>query len=119
MRTSAAQEAARPNPCYSGTLLLYGLITSFIVDGNGYLLKVRDQLDRIAELWWVPHFMLEPRWPADGSAYISHYDYRPRASCCRSRRATSITSATASTPPTRARAARRTAAASRGPRSRR
>ena len=67
----------RPNPYYSGTLLLYGLITSFIVDGNGYLLKVRDRLDRIAELWWVPHFMLEPRWPSDGSAYISHYDYRP------------------------------------------
>ena len=67
----------RPNPYYSGTLLLYGLITSFIVDGNGYLLKVRDRLDRVAELWWVPHFMLEPRWSPDGSDYISYYDYRP------------------------------------------
>ena len=67
----------RPNPYYSGTLLMYGLITSFIIDGNGYLLKVRDQLDRVAELWWVPHFMLEPRWSPDGSDYISYYDYRP------------------------------------------
>jgi len=67
----------RPNPYYSGTLLMYGLITSFIIDGNGYILKIRDQLGRIAELWWVPHFMLEPRWSPDGSDYISYYDYRP------------------------------------------
>ena len=67
----------RPNPYYSGTLLMYGLITSFIIDGNGYLMKVRDRLDRVAELWWVPHFMLEPRWSPDGTDYISYYDYRP------------------------------------------
>jgi hypothetical protein len=26
-------------------------------------------------LWWVPSSSMSPRWPADGSAFISHYDY--------------------------------------------
>jgi integrase len=51
----------RPNPYYSGVLLMYGLITSWIVDGNGYVIKGRDRLDRVRELWYAPHWMLEAK----------------------------------------------------------
>lgn len=67
----------RPNPYYSGKLLMYGLLTSFIIDGNGYLLKGRDPIGRVRELWYAPHWMLEPRWDLAGREFITHYDYMP------------------------------------------
>ena len=46
---------------------------SLKVDGNAYIYKVRDRLNRVAELWWVPHFRILPTWPSDGSEYINGY----------------------------------------------
>ena len=43
------------------------------MDGNGYIYKVRDRLNRVCELWWIPHFRILPTWPADGSEYIDGY----------------------------------------------
>jgi HK97 family phage portal protein len=65
----------RPNDFYSGTLMMYGLLTSVIVDGNGYILKRRNDSGRVAELWYVPHTMMEPRWLPDGERFIEWYDY--------------------------------------------
>lgn len=64
-----------PGGYYSGVLLWMATITSWVLDGNAYWLKVRSASGRVVQLWYVPHFMMEPRWPADGSVYISHYDY--------------------------------------------
>lgn len=66
-----------PNPFYSGTLLWMATILDFTTTGNAYWVKVRNGVGRPLQLWWVPSWQIEPRWPADGSAFISHYEYRP------------------------------------------
>ena len=31
-------------------------------------------------VWWVPSWMMTPKWPADGSVFISHYEIeQPRS----------------------------------------
>lgn len=77
IRHPFARKIRWPNPYYSGVLLWYGTLTSWVIDGNAYWLKVRDQLGRVVELWYIPHWMIQPRWPLDGTQYISHYEYRP------------------------------------------
>lgn len=69
---------ARPNDFYSGNLLWKGTLTSYLLDGNSYWLKVRNRLGQPVELWYLPHFRVTPRWPSDGSVFISHYEYGPR-----------------------------------------
>ena len=66
----------RPNPYYSGAQMWTPLMMSYILDGNAYLLKERTNGGDVLALWYVPHWTMEPRWPADGSEFISHYDYR-------------------------------------------
>src|SRR5690625_1195858 len=69
-----------PNPYYEGDSLFKAILLSWFVDGNAYMLRVRDELRRVVELWYVPHWMIEPRWPSDGKTFISHYEYRPAGS---------------------------------------
>lgn len=67
-----------PNPFYSGELLWMPTILSLMTDGNAYWLKGRAgdaELGPVVELWYVPHWMMEPKWPSDGSEFISHYEY--------------------------------------------
>ena len=66
-----------PNEFYDGDALMKALLVSFFLDGNAYLMKVRSPLRRVVELWYVPHWLIEAKWPQDGSTFISHYDYRP------------------------------------------
>lgn len=67
----------RPNPHYSGIVMWMGVLASLYTSGDGYLIKIRDQQMRVVELWWTPHWLIEPRWNPDGSDFISHYEYRP------------------------------------------
>lgn len=62
---------------YGGELLWMATLASFEVDGNAYWYKVRNKFRAPIALWYLPHWLVEPRWPQDGSAFISHYDYRP------------------------------------------
>jgi HK97 family phage portal protein len=66
----------KPNPFYSGSLMWLAFALSWLIDGNVYWLKVRNKRGKVVELWYIPHFMIEPQWPADGSAYISYYLYQ-------------------------------------------
>ncbi|MGR4892271.1 phage portal protein [Sphingopyxis sp. LARHCG72] len=66
-----------PNPYYGDIMLWWGFVLSMIIDGNAYWMIVRNGLGRPAELWYIPHWMMEPKWPADGSVFISHYLYTP------------------------------------------
>jgi HK97 family phage portal protein len=68
-----------PNPYYSGILLWMATLGDWMLTGNAYWLKVRSGAGLVVELWWVPSTLIEPRWPDDGSAYLSHYDYKPNA----------------------------------------
>jgi HK97 family phage portal protein len=66
----------RPNPYYSGAQMWTPLMMSYILDGNAYLIKERTLGGGVLALWYVPHWTMEPRWPADGSVFIDHYDYK-------------------------------------------
>jgi len=64
---------------YPGIILWMATLVSFVIDGNAYWLKVRDQTGRVVQLWYVPHWMMEPRWPTapGNTVFIDHYDYTP------------------------------------------
>lgn len=64
----------RPNPFFSGVTLWYAFLTSFIVNGNSYIIKLRNESGRVTELWYVPHFMMTPRWLVEDH-YIDYYEY--------------------------------------------
>ena len=67
----------RPNPYYSGEQLWMGIEMSYTVDGNAYALIVRNNAGRPAQLWWVPHWMMEPAWDSEGNEFLTHYEYSP------------------------------------------
>lgn len=68
---------ARPNGYYDGKSLWGSTTVSYGTDGNGYWLKARGMsgFGSPVELWYVPHWQIAPRWSADGSNFISHYEY--------------------------------------------
>lgn len=66
-----------PNPFHGDVHLWAATVLSYLIAGNAYWLKVRNGAGRPVELWWAPHWAVAPKWPADGSAFISHYEYRP------------------------------------------
>ena len=67
----------RPNPFITGGLMWKATVTSLCVDGNAYWQKVRNSFGGVIGFWYLPHFLIEPKWPKDGSVFISHYEYRP------------------------------------------
>jgi HK97 family phage portal protein len=69
----------KPNPYYSGVLMWMATIVDWSMSGNAYWLKRRSEGGTVAELWWAPSWTVEPKWPDDGSAFISHYEYRPNS----------------------------------------
>jgi HK97 family phage portal protein len=67
-----------PNQFYGGDLMLRAVIANLLVDGNGYLIKVRSGSGRVIELWWAPYTMMEPHWPYnDPKVFIDYYLYSP------------------------------------------
>lgn len=66
-----------PNPFYGDIALWAATILSFEIDGNAYWIKVRDMAGRVRELWYVPHWMIEPKAGLDGTEFLSHYEYTP------------------------------------------
>ena len=66
----------KPNPFYSGRTLAMGTILSFTGNGNAYWLKVRNAMLEVIELWYIPHWLIEPKWPDTNNVFISHYEYR-------------------------------------------
>lgn len=67
----------RPNPYYGDIILWNATILSYLLDGNAYWIKVRNSIYRPAELWYVPHWTMEPKGSADGSEFLTHYRYSP------------------------------------------
>ncbi len=65
-----------PNDYYGGDELLAGMIVSDITDGNSYLLKLRNASGRLAELWWIPHTLIEPKGSKQPlGPFIEYYEY--------------------------------------------
>ena len=72
----AARLIDSPNRDYDGTSLWAGTVLSLVTDGNAYWRKVRTRSGQVAELWYVPHYRMEPVWPRDGSEFIAAYAMR-------------------------------------------
>jgi HK97 family phage portal protein len=64
----------RPNPFYNADALWKGTALSYTMDGNAYWRKIRNAFGDVIQLWYVPHWMIKPVFPADGSVFISHYE---------------------------------------------
>jgi HK97 family phage portal protein len=68
----------RPNDHYTGPILWMATLTDWTVDGNAYWLKIRDRTGIVRQLWWVPHWLIEPKSDEnDSSVFISYYEYKP------------------------------------------
>lgn len=65
-----------PNPYYTGATMLKAFAYYWIVYGNVYIGKRRDDDGRLRELYLLPTETIEPRWPDDGSEFISHYEIK-------------------------------------------
>lgn len=67
----------RPNKFYTGSNLLKGFALSWVCSGNVYFYKVRNNLGEVIELWYLPHYMVEPRWSIETSNnFIDYYAYQ-------------------------------------------
>ncbi len=69
-----------PNPFYSGVDLFVATVLSYLISGNAYWLVISNSIGVPIQLWYVPHWQLEPRWPESGREFISHYEYKPSSS---------------------------------------
>lgn len=68
---------SNPNPYYGDIVLLWGVVLSLALDGNAYLVSVRNGARQPAELWYIPHWMIEPKRDPGSDSYIDHYRYQP------------------------------------------
>ena len=64
----------KPNPFYSGEHLFSATLLSLAVDGNAYWLVVRNTRGRVIQFWYVPHTLIEPKFPDKGNDFITHYE---------------------------------------------
>lgn len=65
----------RPNPFFTGPVLWMATLVDYMANGETYWLKMRNGSKLPSELWWTPHWMVEPK--GDETSFISHYEYRP------------------------------------------
>ena len=65
---------AMPNDGYDFDTLLKGVIASYVLSGNAYVMVVRNRGGRVGQLWYIPHGLIEPVGGGRES-YLSHYDY--------------------------------------------
>lgn len=68
----------RPNDEYDGDCLMAATASSYALSGNAYWALERNNGGQVARAWWLPHWSVWPQWPADGSAFITNYLYRPQ-----------------------------------------
>ena len=66
----------RPNPFFSGATLWKAFALAWITSGNVYFFKARNSMGQVVQLWPIPTWMIAPRWPEDGSEFISYYEYQ-------------------------------------------
>jgi phage portal protein BeeE len=82
-----AQLIRRPNPHHIWANYAGACSVSWWLNGNVYFYKTRS-LTGVEQLWYLPHFLVKPRWPGDGGSpvvpneanldpFLSHYQYTP------------------------------------------
>ena len=71
-----AKNAQPPPPAPTTKRTTTTQMIQLMLDGNAYWRKVRNGYGKVVQLWWVPSWMIKPVRPNDGSAFLSHYEYR-------------------------------------------
>jgi phage portal protein BeeE len=90
-----AQLIRRPNGHHIWANYAGACSVSWWLNGNVFFYKTRS-LTEVEELWYLPHFLVQPRWPGDGKSpdvvkwaeqhgesttdldtFLSHYQYNP------------------------------------------
>jgi HK97 family phage portal protein len=84
----------RPNPHHIWANYAGACSVSWWLNGNIFFYKSRS-LTGVEQLWYLPHFLVKPRWPKDGQtpdverwaaehgeteeldSFLSHYQYNP------------------------------------------
>ena len=73
-----------PNEYYSGSTLMMGVIADYLVNGNAYIMKVRNQQNQVIQLWYTPASLIKPKYSrTDATKFITHYEYKPLGSTIR------------------------------------
>jgi HK97 family phage portal protein len=75
-RHDAVSLWSRPNPYYGRQALEKAIGLSLITDGNAFIWKQRSKLGRVIALWWIPHYLVAPVYPGDGSRYLDFWRVR-------------------------------------------
>ena len=67
-----------PNDFYNGDALWKATCISYVLDGNAYWLKVRNTLGDVIQLWYLPHWLVEPMvQPERPDVFLDYYRYTP------------------------------------------
>ena len=74
-----ARLVRRPNPYTSDVNLWLATVLDFLLDGNAYWIKVRDDLGAVVELWWAPHWLVQPRRIPGSGSFVDEYMYSPES----------------------------------------
>lgn len=61
---------------YSWIPLIKATVMSVVADGNGYWRKRRSVVRRPAQIWYIPHWMMEPKHQSGSGDFVSYYEYR-------------------------------------------
>lgn len=61
----------KPNPWFAGPTMMKAVVVDLFSSGNGYVVKIRNAVGMVVELWWIPEWMMEPVW--EGDEFISAY----------------------------------------------
>lgn len=67
---------AKPNESYSQTALMSGAILDYLTRGNGHWHAVRNPGGAVVEFWYAPGATMTPKWPQDGTEFITHWEYQ-------------------------------------------
>jgi HK97 family phage portal protein len=70
-----AQLLAQPNPYFDSTLFLDAIAISYVLDGNAYVWKARNEYKQVIELWPISHTCIEPI-RKDGTEFVDYYEYK-------------------------------------------
>jgi HK97 family phage portal protein len=74
-RHSALVVLRNPNPFHSTAQFWDCVRWDWHLDGNAYIWKERSASGKMIRLWWIPSWMIEPRWEEGGTEFISCYEY--------------------------------------------
>lgn len=64
-----------PNPDYDGGTLAWAIVNSLLCAGRCYMMVDTTRVGIPRAMYWIPWWQVVPRWPSDGTRFISHYDY--------------------------------------------